>query len=109
MTTLEWSLKDRICGVLSATAPLLAFVCAVSLYGNLQSMLGESAGVWTGKHLIAAFSMCYFTGMVLLAIENISSLMRQFEIGERLSDRRCLLFGGLVGFGALNMLFAAAF
>lgn len=101
-----WTLEDKVYGVLSAAAPLIAFACAATFYGNFAAATGEPMSLSGPDALWSALGLTYFLAMVAAAIVNLSGLVAKFETGEPISRAAHLMFAGLVAFGAANILIA---
>ena len=98
-----WTLEDKIYGLLSAAAPLIAFACAATFYGNIA---GEPLTSAQPDAIFSLFGLIYFIAMIGAAVVNLSGLVAKFETGEPISRGAHLAFAGLVAFGAANIIVA---
>lgn len=91
----DWTVEEKLYAVMSAAAPLVAFACAASFFGDL------GAGAMTGpKALFNAAGAAYFLLMVGAATFNLSDLAALADAGERVSRARRIAFVSLAGLGA---------
>ncbi len=103
----EWSLNDKAFGVISAGAPLVAFVCTASFYQILSNIDGAATGLEAANYIYFGLCTAYFSVMVIFGIWNLSSLVNQFEQGEKISHRQRFLFLALAAIGAANIFIAS--
>lgn len=97
----DWTVEEKLYAVMSAAAPLIAFACAASFFGDLGAVSAVGP-----KAFFSAAGAVYFLIMVGAATHNLSNLAARAETGERVSRARRLAFASLAGLGAACMAIA---